>query len=295
MFLSIVIPTYNRAHLIENTLKSVLDQTCTDFEVIIVDDGSTDNTREVVAPYISEQVHYYQVENRERGAARNFGTGKATGNYVNWLDSDDLLLPNHVAEILEASTQNKSPEILVFDYKNYFPGTDTYTASHTAPETINHSNRNLIHGNCFSCNSVIVRADIAHENPFSENRQLSASEDYELWLRLAAKYPILGINKITSVIIHHPERSVLTMNQVEQLENRFNTFIELTTSNPEVRQFLAGKTGYFIMRNYLVLAVDLAYKGHKSRSKKYVSLAIRNSKQAFFQRVFWATLKHLLF
>lgn len=295
MFLSIIIPTYNRAHLIEQTLKSVLNQSCDDFEVLIIDDGSTDNTSEIVIPFLSEKVSYYHIQNNERGAARNFGTKKAKGMYVNWLDSDDLLLPNHVSDIQDAAIKNGYPEVLVFDYKNYFTKSETYTPSHDFPEKINTSKHQLIQGNCFSCNSVIVKSSIALENEFNENRQLSASEDYELWLRLASKYPIIGINKITSVIIHHPERSVLTMNQMEQLENRFNTFIEVTTSNKDVVRFLSNQLGYFKMRNYLILAVDLASNGHKSKAKKYMLKAIKNSKKAFFQRVFWATLKHLIF
>ncbi len=294
MLLSIVIPTYNRAHLIENTLKSVLDQTCGDFEVIIVDDGSTDNTSEIVAPFLSEKVQYYVIKNGERGAARNFGTQKAKGMYVNWLDSDDLLLPNHVSDIQEAVAKNGNPEILIFGYKNYFPKSNTYTPGFILPEKENEIKHRLIQGNCFSCNAVIVKSGIALENKFNENRKLSASEDYELWLRLAAKYPMIAINQVTSVIIHHPERSVLTMNQMEQLENRFNTFIDTTTSNKEVIQFLSGKSGYFKMRNYLILAVDLASNGHKSKAVKYLFKAVRNSQKAFFQRVFWATIKHII-
>lgn len=295
MLLSIIIPTYNRAHLIENTLKSVLDQTCDDFEVLIIDDGSTDNTAEVVAPYLSEKVQYYAIKNGERGAARNFGTRKAKGMYVNWLDSDDLLLPNHVSAIRDAARIHQFPEILVFGYKNYFPKSNSYAPGFLLPEEEDKIKRQLIRGNCFSCNAVIVKSNTALENPFNENRKLSASEDYELWLRLASKYPIIAIHEVTSVIIHHPERSVLTMNQMEQLENRFNTFIDATTSNPEVVQFLAGESGYFKMRNYLILAVDLASNKHKAKARKYLFIAIRNSKKAFSQRVFWATLKHLFF
>lgn len=295
MLLSIIIPTYNRAHLIESTLKSVLDQTCDDFEVLIIDDGSTDNTVEIVTPFLSEKIHYYPIKNGERGAARNFGTQHAKGMYVNWLDSDDLLLPNHVSAIREAVSKNEYPEILVFGYKNYFPKNNSYTPGFTLPEKDDQIKRQLVQGNCFSCNAVIVKTTIALENEFNENRKLSASEDYELWLRLAAKYPILSINEVTSVIIHHPERSVLTMNQMEQLENRFTTFIETTTSNNEVVAFLSGKSGYFKMRNYLILAVDLASNKHKSKARKYLFIAFRNSKKAVFQRVFWATLKHLVF
>ncbi|MDF3027771.1 MAG: glycosyl transferase family 2 [Fluviicola sp.] len=295
MFLSIVIPTYNRAHLIEDTLKSVLGQSSPDYEVLIIDDGSTDNTSEVVSSYLSDNIHYYRIENSERGAARNFGSSKARGTYINWLDSDDLLLPNHVSQIKQSAIENEFPDVLVFDYKNYFTSTQSYSKSHTQPGQINISNKQLIKGNFFSCNAVVVKTSVALNNPFNENRQLSASEDYELWLRLASNHQILGVNVVTSVIVHHPERSVLTMKQLDQLEIRFNTFIDSISTNKDVTQFIGDKLAYFRMRNFLILAVDLASKGHRHKARKYLFKAFKNSKQAVLQRVFWATLKHLLF
>lgn len=294
-FLTIVIPTYNRAHLIEDTLKSVLNQDCSDFEVWIIDDGSTDNTAEIVSTYLSDRIHCHRIENSERGVARNTGTKKAKGNYINWLDSDDLLLPNHVSEIKQAVIQKHFPDVLVFDYKNYFTSIQSYSKSHTPPSQINISSKELIKGNFFSCNSVIVKSAVALNNLFNEDRKLSASEDYELWLRLASKYPIIGVNIVTSVIVHHPERSVFTMKQLDQLENRFNTFIDSISNNEDVTLFISDKLGYFRMRNYLILAVDLASKGHRAKARKYVVKAFKNSKRVVFQRVFWATLKHLVF
>ena len=95
--ISIVVPTYNRAHLIEKTILSLLTQTDNRYEIIIVDDGSTDDTERVVKAYLSEKLSYFKKENGERAAARNFGTQKARGQYINWFDSDDLALDNHVA------------------------------------------------------------------------------------------------------------------------------------------------------------------------------------------------------
>ena len=93
---SIIVPTYNRAHLISSTLDSILSQTYTDFELLIIDDGSTDNTEEVVQKYLSDKVLYFKKTNGERSAARNYGTSKARGEYLNWIDSDDLIYTNHL-------------------------------------------------------------------------------------------------------------------------------------------------------------------------------------------------------
>ncbi len=91
-FFSVIIPTYNRAKLLREALDSVLAQTCADFEIIVVDDGSTDETAERVA-VLAEKVRYYRQENQGPGAARNLGLKNARGRYVAFLDSDDLWFP----------------------------------------------------------------------------------------------------------------------------------------------------------------------------------------------------------
>jgi glycosyltransferase involved in cell wall biosynthesis len=91
---SIIIPTYNRAHIIERALHSVTNQTLQDFEIIIVDDASTDNTTEVIDQFDDPRIRYLQHnENRFAGAARNTGMEAATGKYIAFLDSDDAWLP----------------------------------------------------------------------------------------------------------------------------------------------------------------------------------------------------------
>src|SRR5262245_32601052 len=106
IFFTIVIPTYNRAQLIDATIQSVLQQTYRNYEVIVVDDGSTDNTEEVVKKYLAPNFIYYKLEHGERSAARNFGTSKAKGDYINWFDSDDIMLPNHLEELNKAIKQH---------------------------------------------------------------------------------------------------------------------------------------------------------------------------------------------
>ncbi len=108
---SIIIPTYNRAHLIAETLDSLLAQTHHNWECIIVDDGSTDNTNEVVQIYLDKDArfHYYHrpaKKTKGANACRNYGFEVSKGEYVNWFDSDDLMLESNIEEKLNGFTNS---------------------------------------------------------------------------------------------------------------------------------------------------------------------------------------------
>jgi len=88
---SIIIPSYNRAHVIQNTIEGILKQSFTDFELLIVDDGSTDNTDEIVNSYTDSRIHYKYQNNSGVCSARNTGAQNAIGDYLIFLDSDDFI------------------------------------------------------------------------------------------------------------------------------------------------------------------------------------------------------------
>ena len=120
---SIIIPTYNRAHLIGETLDSILAQTYVNWECIIVDDGSTDNTDEVVENYVAKDARfkYYKRPNYHRpggNGARNFGFTVSHGDYVNWFDSDDLMGENFILKKVSLLHQ-KNLEVVFCGYSKF--------------------------------------------------------------------------------------------------------------------------------------------------------------------------------
>ena len=290
-YFSLIIPTFNRAHLISKTLDSLKNQNFKDFEVLIIDDGSTDNTFEVIQPYLNNQFQYYKKENAERAAARNYGTKLAKGKYINWFDSDDLALPNHLEEAyLFLNETNYEVIHLAYAYLN--TNNLIYNDSLSLPKELN----SILHkGNILSCNGVFVKKQVALRHLFNETRILSASEDYELWLRLASEFTIYHLNTITSYIVQHYERSVLTMTDSTKLIDRFQTFIFLIKNNPKVTLFFGNKIKYLLMKNYLWLAVDLAVNGHKKLGFKYLIKALNANRKCLLQKTFYATIKHLLY
>ncbi len=99
---SIIIPVYNRADRVAQTLDSIIAQTYTKIEIILVDDGSTDDSEQVIIPYLSETVKYYKQANAGAPAARNRGISMAKGAFIIFFDSDDLMLPSRVEEQVKA-------------------------------------------------------------------------------------------------------------------------------------------------------------------------------------------------
>lgn len=105
-FFSIVIPTYNRAHILERAVQSCLNQTYKGFEIIVVDDCSTDNTQKVLKKFRNKQIHYFvQPQNAGPSAARNRGIKEAKGSYIAFLDSDDTFMPGKLQAIYDAIQQ----------------------------------------------------------------------------------------------------------------------------------------------------------------------------------------------
>ena len=103
IFFSVIIPVYNRSYLLSETIDTVLAQTYLHFEIIIVDDGSTENIKKLLDDKYSNEpgVKYFHKQNEERGAARNFGLKQAKGDYAVFFDSDDFMKP-HYLQMLSA-------------------------------------------------------------------------------------------------------------------------------------------------------------------------------------------------
>ena len=116
---SIIMPTYNREKIIKKAIKSVVEQSEKDIELIIVDDGSTDNTDEVVKNFNDSRIKYYKRKNHGIGASRNFGLEKATGEYITFLDSDDYL-DNDFVKKMYSEIKKKKLDILVCDYIGFY-------------------------------------------------------------------------------------------------------------------------------------------------------------------------------
>jgi len=288
---SIVVPTYNREKFIVKTIQSLLNQTYNNFELLIIDDGSTDNTEKVVREIEDQRIQYHQKENGERGAARKYGAKLAKGKYVNFFDSDDLAYSNHLSEAMEMLHKFNTPEVfhLGYDIKN------TEGRTLKRKNLVTDINNSLVHGNCLSCNGVFVRLDIVKKHPFSTIRALSASEDYLLWFKLAARYTIHSSLIVTSTIIEHSSRSVMIININALIKRKELMLIEMFSDKEIIKKYFKNK--FQITQNtysYISLHIALS-KQSKKTALKYLFKAIKLSPVFIFKRRFFAIIKHLIF
>jgi glycosyltransferase involved in cell wall biosynthesis len=186
---SVIIPTFNRCDLVCETIDSVLGQTLRDFEIVVVDDGSTDGTQEVLLSRFGQRIKYAYQENRGRSAARNRGILESSGEYVLFLDSDDLLLSQSL-ELL-SSYLDAHAEVGVVYADGYYcdeDGQNIAQISETRPPL---RGENMLEALVLSnvivlTHSAMLRRsclDVLGCPYFDEN--LSASEDADLWIRLA--------------------------------------------------------------------------------------------------------------
>ena len=183
---TVVIPTHNRGYLIARTIQHVLDQSYDDFEVMVVDNGSADNTRAMVTGITDSRVHYvHQEDSGSPASPRNTGISRATGAYVSFLDDDDVWYPNKLQLVLEAFDGDSNFDV-VCHYENQrrlgmIQGVNRY-----GPAEPDMYRRLLFGGNCLSGSATTVRTEALREaGCFREGPEFFEIEDYDLWLRLA--------------------------------------------------------------------------------------------------------------
>lgn len=290
LFFTIVIPAYNRGHMILETLHSTLEQTYPYFEIIVVDDGSTDNTEQVVNSINNPKVKYHKKINEERAVARNTGFNLAIGDYVTLLDSDDFFYPFHLEEAAKYIMANNNPEIIRFDFDIVNSNRQVLQIA-SMPHNLNKA---LIHGNYMGCTGIILKREIAVQYPFNGDRDLSGSEDYELWLRLAARFPIHAPKKVTSSLHSHEERSVIYNIKQDALVKRKDLLIKYTLSDKVVKKVYKKYVNKYISNNLLYVSLHLAIAKINRASVKYLFMALKYNPLAIFDRRFLGIIKTLI-
>lgn len=286
---SIVIPTFNRANLIGNAVNSIL-KNGVNMQIIVVDDGSTDNTAEIIRAFTDVRVSYFRIENSERGAARNFGLKKAVGRYVNYFDSDDVYLPC-LERLSKFIVENGDPDViygLVKQVNEY----GREIAYQKQPYTS--FGRNLLHNNFLACGSVFIKREIALQCLFHEDRRLSSAEDWELWLRIHTQYSFTHFPSPIFQQVHHGSRS-LALISPDRIEERDNYFASLVVQDERMRKHYGDRAiNLFIADRYTFISLAWC-RVNRVKSFLYWKKSFFTTAQVLVRKRFWAILKNLAF
>ncbi len=202
-FFSVILPTYNRAHLIATTIQSVLAQTFNNWELLIVDDGSTDATDEEVAKFADPRIKYIYQTNQERSAARNTGIKNAKGKFICFIDSDDTWYPVHLETLHQKIVEQNEHVALYFTAMRWRFTTHAQDIIFESPEGKNPVE--YVISNQIAPSTACIHAQITETLKF--NTGLNINEDVELFARVAGKYDIVQIPVVTIDLNIHDENT----------------------------------------------------------------------------------------
>ncbi len=213
--ISVIIPTYNRAEFLVEAIRSVLNQTFKDYEIIIVDDGSTDNTKAVLQKF-SNKIRYFYQENKGVSTARNRGIKEASGEYIAFLDSDDIWKINKLSkqiELIESNTKiglvcclmdavDSKGKLLNQIKPKVYPGRNFEEA--------------ILRGATYPSTFFIRRECFEEVGLFNEN--IVIFEDLDLYLRIVLKFKILIDNE--PLVYYRIHSSSLTKNDLKVYQSQ---------------------------------------------------------------------------
>lgn len=190
MLISVVIPVYNGEKTIKDTIESVLAQTFQNFELIVINDGSKDSTLEIISGIQDPRIKVFSYPNAGLSASRNRGIAQASGEYISFIDADDLWTPDKLESQLKALEENPQA-VLAYSWTNCID---------ESGQLLGPGDRSNISGDVYATlllnnflengsNALIRTKVFAEVGGFDES--LNSAEDWDMWLRLAARYPFV--------------------------------------------------------------------------------------------------------
>jgi len=229
--ISVVIPAYNAEKFISKTLDSVFAQTYKNYELIVVDDGSGDNTAEVVEKYIAMhglRGQCIRQQNKKIAGARNTGIRAASGSWIALLDHDDIWFPEKLDEVIKALNLHSDVDVICHNEIITQRGSIERT-SKNGPSSKNMYESLLFRGNCLSPSATMFKKEMALKcEGFSENPNYNTVEDYDFWLRISCIAKFYFLDKVLgeyvlvetaasrNIIYHHRNMEIMLSSHLEK-------------------------------------------------------------------------------
>ena len=279
---TVVVPAYNRAHLIGRAITSVLSQTYRYFEVIVVDDGSTDNLAEAVKSFFDERLHYIRHDkNRGGSAARNTGIASAKGEYIAFLDSDDEWFPDKLEKQIEIFQKSSNEVGIVYTGWRWILEMNGKIIQDKVPTQGGNIHQLLLETDCIgSMSTPLIRTDaIRRIGGFDEN--LPARQDWDLWIRLSEKCTIQFIPEVL-VNYYLREESISASNRNKIIGTEY-------VLNKYKHEF--DKSSRLLVSHLQLLTILYLLEGEVRKARSYNLQSVRLGKDF---KTFWKASVHYL-
>ena len=195
MYISVVLPVYNAEETVAEAIDSILQQTFMDFELIIINDGSIDNSEEIILSYSDERIRYYSNgENRGLIYSLNRGLRLAKGKYIARMDADDISLPERFEK--QVRIMEDKPHVIVCGTLVKYFGSTKCRLPFTAYEDSGLNKEKLLLGCCFAHPTVMIRRQILVDTGIVYHDDYLHAEDYKMWIDLAAHGDFYNIQEV---------------------------------------------------------------------------------------------------
>lgn len=248
--ISVIMPVFNSQETVLYTIKSVVNQTYDNFEFIIVNDGSTDNSEEIILSVRDKRIKYYKIDHRGRSYASNFGISKTTSNYIARIDSDDLFFRDKLMKQMKVLTENKEIDIL-YCWSIFFKDFSSLRFW-KSPEYDREIKEKLRYLNPINHSSVIYKKNLITKMS-GYNEKIEINEDYELWIRASKDLTFYCMQ----------EYLVFSKLKDEKFKKQYNSkLVYLLTQNIRSKSFISSKE-----KNDLLGRVEYYYGNINSARK----------------------------
>lgn len=242
-FFSVIIPLYNKEKYIEKALKSILNQTFTDYEVLIINDCSTDKSAEIASTFLSEKVQLIHHEkNSGLAASRNTGIKKARANYVTFLDADDVWKPHFLEKIFQLIETFSEARIFATNYEEIWDQTvkKPHNGSENLPEHftgyVDFFKINLKQG-IYNHGSVCVHKEVYEKVGFyNENIQLSQDLDFNI--RANYQYKLAYDNSVQMSYFMQTDNQLTRSSIVNKTIPNYDLYEDWTKNNADLKKYL---------------------------------------------------------
>lgn len=243
--ISVVIPLYNKGNHIKATLESVLNQTFQDFEIIVVNDGSTDKSESEVLKLDSPKIKYFKTENQGVSQARNFGIEKARGTLLAFLDADDYWYPHHLEDLYFLYQQYPGAGFFATNYEFYYSENRIeYPKFLDISSEFKHGivkdffKSSYLYRLTWTSAVAIPKTVIQEIGGFDPNITLGAGEDIDYWIRVALKHKVAFHNRISARYRMDGENRISHSNTLRRKFAKLDQFQQEEQTNYWLKKYL---------------------------------------------------------